>query len=131
LLGKRNEVSWDDTAFQAVSRGRVLIFSKYWKLFSLATGKLLPSVGPRNTKLKSIYSPDLKYYLCAEPDDDPTYFALYRTADGKRVEALPKMFAVYNAVWSPKANRFAMVGVLKSGASAIHHLEELITYSVR
>lgn len=130
-LGKRNEVSWDDTTFQAISRERVLIFSKYWKLYSLATGKSLPGLGPRNTRLKSTYSPDLKYYLCAEPDDDPTHFVLYRTADGKPVESLPKMFAAYNAVWSPKSNRFAIVGVPTSGASAVHHIEEVVIYSVR
>ena len=129
-LGKRSMESDDNTTFQAVSGGRVLVFSQYWKLFSLATGGVLTDVGPRNTKLKSIYSPDLKYYLCGEPDGDPDHFVLYRTADGKKVESLPPMALAYDAVWNPESNRFAIVGVPADGASAMNHREELIVYSV-
>jgi hypothetical protein len=127
-LGKRSMESYDNTTFQAVSGGRVLIFAQYWKLFSLATREVLADVGPKNTKLKSIYSPDLKYYLCAEPDGEPNHFVLYRTADGKRVASLPKMALVYDGVWSPESNRFAIVGVPVTGASAINHREELVVY---
>jgi hypothetical protein len=130
-LGKRSMESYDNTTFQAVSGERVLIFSQYWKLFSLATREVLADIGPKNMKLKSIYSPDLRYYLCAEPDGDPNQFVLYRTADGKRLESFPKMAAVYDAVWSPESNRFAIVGVPVTGASAMNHREELVVYSVR
>jgi hypothetical protein len=108
----------------------VLIFSRYWKLFSLTTGEVLADVGPMNTKLKSIYSPDLKYYLCAEPNGEPNHFVLYRTADGKKVESLPKMAITYEAVWSLESNRFATVGVPLAGASALNHREELVVYSI-
>jgi hypothetical protein len=119
----------DNTTFQAVSDERVLIFSQYWKLFSLATREVLADVGPKNAKLKSIYSPDLKYYLCAEPDGDPNHFALYRTADGRRLKSFPKMAVTYNAVWSPESNRFAIVGAPAASAGAINHREELMVYS--
>jgi hypothetical protein len=133
-LGKRSMESDDHTSFQPVSNDRVLIFSTYWKLFSVGTGKPLADIGPRNTNLKSVYSPDLSYYLrpeAAEPGQDPDHFVLYRTADGKRIQSLRKMAYVYEAVWSPESNRFAIVGVPMTGASPMHHLEELIVYSVR
>ena len=133
-LGKRKAESWDESAFQAVSGERVLIFSQYWKLFSVFTEKPLADFGPRNTNLKSIYSPDLKYYLCAEAaqrGEDPDHFVLYRTADGKRLESLPRMALAYGAVWSPESNRFAIVGVPMAGSRATHHVEELVIYSVR
>src|SRR5262249_6633159 len=65
-LGKKKTESWNESAFQAASSERVLILSEYWKVLSVATGKPLPDLGPRNASLKSIYSPDLKYYLRAE-----------------------------------------------------------------
>jgi hypothetical protein len=133
-LGRRSMESDDDTSFQPASGDKVLIFSKYWKLFSVATGKPLADIGPRNTNLKSVYSPDLRYYLraeAAEPGQDPDHFVLYRTADGKRLKSLRKMAYVYEAVWSPESNRFAIVGVPMTGASAMHHLEQLVIYSVR
>jgi hypothetical protein len=55
---------------------------------------------------------------------------LYRTADGKRLQSLRKMTHVYGAVWNSDSNRLAIVGVPKNGASAMHHVEELIIYSV-
>jgi hypothetical protein len=129
-LGKRSMKSYDNTTFQAVPGERVLIFSRYWKLFSLATGEALADAGPKNTKMKSVYSPDLKYYICAEPDGNPNHFVLYRTADGKKVESLPKMAITYEAVWSLQSNRFATVGVPLAGASAMNHHEELDVYSI-
>lgn len=134
LLGKRKMESWDETAFQAVSGERVLIFSQYWKLLSLSTGKPLPDFGPRNADLKSTYSPDLKYYLRAEAHqrgEDPDHFVLYRTADGKRLDSLPRMALAYGAVWDPESTRFAIVGVPMGSASPAHHSEELVVYSVR
>ena len=133
-LGKRKSESSDETAFQAVSGGRLLIFSQYWKLFSVAEGKPLPDVGPRNTNLKSIYSPDLKFYLRAEaarPGQEADRFVLYRTIDGMRLDSLPGMAIAYGAVWSAASNRFAIVGVPMAGAPATHHVEELVVYSVR
>lgn len=129
-LGKRSMESYDNATFQPVSGERVLIFSQYWKLFSLATREILADAGPKNTKVKSIYSPDLKYYLCAEPDAEPNRFVLYRTADGKRVESFPKMAAVYGAVWSPQSSRFGIIELPIAGASAMNHREELVVYSV-
>jgi hypothetical protein len=133
-LGRRSMESDDDISFQPVSVDKVLIFSKYWKLFSVATGKPLADIGPRNIYLKSVYSPDLKYYLraeAAEPGQDPDHFVLYRTADGKRLQSLRKMASVYEAVWSLESNRFAVAGVPMTGADAMHHVEELVIYSFR
>jgi hypothetical protein len=129
-LGKRSMESNDNTTFQIVSGERVLIFSQYWKLFSLSTGKPLADGGPRNTKLKSIYSADLNYYLCAQPDGEPDHFALYRTSDGKRLVSLPKMAPIYEAVWSPGSHRFAIVGVPIAGANPMNHREDLVIYSL-
>lgn len=130
-LGKRRAESWDNTTFQPASDGRILIFSQYWKLFSSTSGRPLEGLGSPNTKRKSIYSPDLTYYLCAEPPDDPNHFVLYRTADGKRLDSLPKMSAAYEAVWSPESNRFAIVDLPTATAGATHYAEELVVYSVR
>jgi hypothetical protein len=132
-LGKRKAESWDETTFQVISGEKVLIFSQYWKLFSLSTGEALPQVGPKNTKLKSIYSPDLKYYLSpesAERGHNPDHFVLYRTSDGKRLESLRNMALAYGAVWSPQSNRFAIVGTPPDGLNAMHHREELVVYSI-
>ncbi len=129
-LGKRSMESDDNTTFQAVSDERVLIFSQYWKLLSLDGRGIPTDIGPKNMKLKSIYSPDLKYYLCAEPDGDPNHFVLYRTVDGKRIESFPEMAVVYDAFWSPQSNRFGIIELPMAGASAMNHREELVVYSV-
>jgi hypothetical protein len=125
----------DPTALQAVSNERVMVFSKYWKLFSTSSGQPLPDVGPKNSELNSSYSPDLKYYLRAEavkPDQDLFHFVLYRKSDGEKLASLPRMTAPYAAVWSPQANRFAIIGIAPTGASAArHHVEELLIYSIR
>jgi len=124
----------DKIAFQTVSGERILIFSEYWKAYSLSTGKPLPDIGPKNTNLKSTYSPDLKYYLraqAAQRDGEPDRFVLYRTADGKRLESLPRMARADEAVWSLDSSRFAIVGVPIAGAKPTHHVEQLIVYSVR
>lgn len=127
--------SFDAAALQAISNERVLVFSKYWKLFSTSNGQALPDVGPKNTELNSTYSPDLKYYLRPEagkPDQDLSQLALYRTTDGAKLVSLPRMAEPYAAVWSPQANRFAMVGVAPTRARAArHHVEELLIYSIR
>jgi hypothetical protein len=129
-LGKRSADSWDETNFQPVTDERILIYSKYWKLFSLLTGGLMSNPGPRNTKRESIYSRDLKYYLCAEPEGEPNHLVLYRTSDGKRLEILPKMALTYEASWSPDSKEFVIIGVPMVGASPVHHIEQMIVYSV-
>lgn len=129
-LGKHNIEGEDQTAFQAVADGKVLIYSRYWKVFSLTTGQQLGDPGPRNARLKSSYSPDLKYYLSAEPEDGPDRFVLYRTSDGKRVQNLRKMQIVYEAVWSSDSRRFAVTGVPIAGVSAMNHREDLTVYSI-
>jgi hypothetical protein len=125
-LGRRKASSQDEAAFQAVSGERVLIFSQYWKLWSVTTGKQLPDLGPKNTDPQSIYSPDLKYYLRTESD----HIGVYRTADGRQLQILPKMVLVSGAVWNQESNRFAIAGVPLAGASAVRHAEELVIYSV-
>ena len=129
-LGKRSMESDDNTTFQAVSGERVLVFQQYWKLFSIDSREILAQIGPKNMKPKSVYSPDLKYYLCAEPEGDPNHFVLYRTADGKQIESFPKMALVYDAFWSSQSNRFGIVELPMTGASAVNHREELAVYSV-
>ena len=132
-LGKQGLASGSDISFQAVQGERFLVHLDYWKLYLLATGEALADVGPKNTNPKSIYSPDLRFYLVAEgakPDDEPDHFVLYRTADGKRIERFRRMAQVYEAVWSPDGKRFAMIGVPLEGANPRRHVEELVIYSV-
>jgi hypothetical protein len=128
-LGKKSMENLEDATFQVVSGQRVLIFSQYWNLFSLVTGEPLAEADRKNPRRKSIYSPDLKYFLCAEPEGEPNHFVLYRTADGKTLVSLRKMGEVYGAVWSPDSRRFAVVG-LPIGSGALNHHEELAVYSV-
>ena len=135
-FGKRNfeddEQNGEDySAFQAGSDGSVLIFLKYWKRYSLATGNAMADLGPRNAKLKSAYSPNLKYYLCAEPEGEPDHFVLYRTSDGKLVDSLPKMAWVYEATWSADSREFATIGVPMAGVSPMHHIEQITVYSIQ
>lgn len=123
----------DAAAFQAVSNERVLVFAKYWKLFSTSTGQSLPDVGPKNTELNSSYSPDFKYCLRAEavkPDQDLFHFVLYRMPDGEKLANLPRMAGPYAVAWSPQANRFAIVARTRA-STARHHVEELPIYSIR
>lgn len=131
-LGKRSLGEGDNyTTFQAVSGDKVLLFANYWRLFSLRTGEPLPYPGPRNTQLKSVYSPDLRYYIRPEPEGEADHFVLYRTSDGKPLESLPKLAWVYDAIWSPESNRFATIEVPKAGASPLHHVEQIAVYSIQ
>lgn len=130
-MGKMDMASPDEPTFQSVSDRRLVIFSQYWKLFSLSTGKWLTEVGPRNTRRRSVYSPDLKYYLTVEPSDDPYHFVLYQTTDGKKLATLPKTVNAdaLDAVWSRDSKRFAIVGV-SNGSTDSTYREELIVYSI-
>jgi len=116
-------------SLQAVSGERALLFLGYWKEFSVASRRWLPDAGPRNTNPRSVYSPDMKYYLAAEPSDEPNHFALRRVADGKSLVDFPKMANVYEATWSHDSKRLAMVGV-PLGASGSAYREELIVFSL-
>jgi hypothetical protein len=130
-FGRKGMGDMDDAKFQLASEQNALIFSDHWRVFSLDQTKFVPETGPRNTRRRSIYSPDLKFYLSAEPaDDDPDHFVLYRTADGKRLVTFSKMARVNEAVWNHSSSGFAFVGLrLRAPGSA--YREELIVYSIR
>jgi WD40-like Beta Propeller Repeat len=131
-MGKMDIANPDEPTFQLVSDRRMMIFSQYWKLFSLSTGKWLTEIGPRNTRKRSVYSPDLKYYLTVEPSDDPDHLVLCQTIDGQKLATFPKTVNpdVLDAVWSRDSKRFAIVGVSNGSADSTYR-EELIVYSIR
>jgi WD40-like Beta Propeller Repeat len=110
-IGKEEMANDEEDSFQAASDQRVMIFSHYWRPFSLTTGKWLPDLGPRNTRRTSTYSPDLKYYLTSEPTDAPDHFVLYQAASGQKLQSFPKMITALEAVWSRDSKRLAIVGV--------------------
>lgn len=130
-MGMMDMANPDVPKFQPVSERRVMVFSQYWKLFSLNTGKWLTEVGPRNTRKRSVYSPDLQYYLTVEPLDEPDHFVLCQTTDGKKLATLAKTANpdVLDAVWSRDSKRFAIVGV-SNGSPGTTYREELIVYSI-
>jgi hypothetical protein len=128
-FGRKDMGDLREVAIQAASGRTVLIFQEYWKPFSLDTGEWLSELGPRNRRRRSVYSPDLKYYLSPEPEEDSNHFVLYRTGDGKAVMTFTKMANVYDAVWSPDSKRFAIVGI-PTGA-LLPHREMLIVYSIQ
>jgi len=119
----------EDLSLQSASDGRIMVYWQYWRPLSLRTRKWLPDMGPQNAKVKSIYSPDLKYYLVREPDDSPDHFTLYLTATGERLHAFPKVQDVYDAAWSQNSKRLALV-VVPVGVSASNYHENLVVYSV-
>jgi hypothetical protein len=131
-LGKI-KVGRDEATFQPLSRGRVLLFSQYWRSLSTSTGAQLREAGPRNANAECKYSPDLQYYLCREPlkGRDPDHFTLYRTSDAKVVVELPEMREVFESTWSPTSTRFVITGVPVDGETDKAHTEQLIVYSVR
>lgn len=128
-FGKKSMGDLDEVGFQVVSGEQVLVFSQYWKLLSVS-GEPLPDPGPQNRMRKSIYSPDLKYYLCQNSDEDPTRFLLYRTADGMKIFSMPKMASVFEAVWSPDSKHFAVIGLPVAVRGSKYH-DELDVYSVQ
>jgi hypothetical protein len=119
-----------DASLQSASDGRVLVFWQYWRPLSLRTKEWLPDLGPQNANRRSTYSPDLKYYLAAEPKGFPNHFTLYQSGDGMKLAILPRMANVYGATWSRDSKRFALVGVPR-GASGSQYREELLVYSIQ
>jgi hypothetical protein len=120
------------TSLQSGSDGRLMIFWQYWRPFSLGARKWLLPTGPRNANMRSIYSPDMKYYLAAEPAEPaglPDHFTLYKAGDGKKLAVLPKMADVYGATWSRDSKRFAFVGVPR-GAFGARYREDLTVYFI-
>lgn len=128
-IGKEEMAGGDEEdSFQAASDNRVMIFSHYWRPFSLTTGKWLPDLGPRNTRRTSMYSPNLKYYATPEPTDAPDHFVLYQAASGKKLQSFPKMITALEAVWSRDSKRLAIVGVPANVGTV--YLEELGVFSL-
>jgi hypothetical protein len=128
-MGQVKMGNWE-VALQSASGGRVMIFSQYWKPFSLQTRDWLPDMGPRNTDQRSVYSPDLRYYLAAEPaTEEPNHVTLYDAATGKPVFTSAKTEAVYDITWSGDSKRFAVV-VVPRHANAAAYREELVVYSI-
>jgi hypothetical protein len=119
----------EDLRLRSASDGRVMVYWQYWRPLSLRTRKWLPDIGPRNTNEKSIYSPDLKYYLVREPEDSPDHFTLYQTAKGVRLHTFPTVQDIYDAAWSQDSKRLALV-VVPVGVSASRYHEDLVVYSV-
>jgi hypothetical protein len=129
-IGQADTGMLRDVSLQSGSNRKVMIFSQYWKRFSLDTRNWLPDVGPRNVNHHSIYSPDLEYYLAGEPADHPDHFTLYQTTDGKRLFTSTRMAGVYDIAWSRDSKRFAVVVVPKR-ASGSAYREDLVVYSIR
>jgi hypothetical protein len=127
-IGRHDTANDEANSFQAASDGRLMVFSHFWRPFSLTTGKWQPDLGPRNTRRASIYSPDLKYYVTSEPTDAPDHFVLYQAASGKKLQTFPKMATTFEAVWSQDSKRLAIVGV-PTNAGAVYR-EELGVYSL-
>jgi hypothetical protein len=127
-IGKEEMTNDEEDSFQAASGERVMIFSHYWRPFSLTTGRWLPDLGPRNTRRTSRYSPDLKYYVTSEPTDAPDHFVLYQAASGKKLQSFPKMITALEAVWSRDSKRLAIVGVPANVGTV--YREELEVFSL-
>lgn len=126
-LGQAQDPS--EISLQPASEARVMIFWEYWRPYSLPTKNWLPDARLRNKNRSSIYSPDLRYYLAAEPPGTPDHFTLYQARDGKKVLMLPGAAQVYGAVWSRDSKRFAVV-VVPRGVSGATYREELVVYSI-
>jgi hypothetical protein len=130
-FGKKGMGDLNSATFQLASDQNALIFSDHWRVFSLDQARFVPDIGPRNTRRRSVYSPDLKFYLSAEPaGDDPDHFVLYRAADGAKLVTFRKMARVNEAVWNHSSSRFALVG-LRPRAPGSAYREELFVYSIR
>ena len=116
-------------SFQPLPDERVMIFSDYWKSFSVEARDWQQEVGPRNANRSSVYSPDGKYYLATEPREDPDHFTLIQALDGNRLYTSPKMEALYNMTWSRDSRRFAVVSVPKGRAQSAYR-EDMTVYSL-
>jgi hypothetical protein len=126
--GETNKL-WD-ASIQPISDGRVMILADHWRAFSLETRNWLPETAPRNANARSIYSPNGKYYLAAEPvKEEPSHFSLYRATDGQRVFTSPTMASVFDMRWNRDSTRFAVVALPK-GVSGSAYREVLTVYSL-
>ncbi|HLM80612.1 MAG TPA: hypothetical protein VK302_08255 [Terriglobales bacterium] len=128
-LGQADMGGLGKVSLQSASDRRVLIFSQHWKPFSLKTRDWLPEIGPRNTNRRSIYSPDLKYYLLAEPTEEPSHISLYQTENGQRLFTSAAVAGLYDMAWSRDSKRFAVV-VVPKGAVGSAYREDLVVYSI-
>jgi hypothetical protein len=128
-LGQGDMTDLWKIAVQPVANQTVLIFSSYWKAFSLNTKTWLSDIGPPNANRRSAYSPDLNYYVACEPSAHPHHFTLYRTIDGQRLFASPKLAEVYSMTWSRDSRKLAVVA-LPVGVSSSAYRENLFVYSV-
>lgn len=120
-----------DASFQPIAGGEVMIFSKFWKHFSLETREWPPETAPENTNKWSVYSPNGRYYLAVEPrPQEPSHFSLYRTSDGQQLFTSPTMANVFDMAWSRDSNRFSVVIVPKEVSGSAYR-EVLTVYSLQ
>ena len=128
-LGQFEIMKLRQVSFQALSEGRLMILSGYWKAFSLDSKSWLPQTGPQNTIARSFYSPSGEYYVTKEPLDEPDHFTLVRAADGEKMFVSPMADGIYGVTWSRDSTRFAVV-TLPKGRSGPSYREELTVYSL-
>jgi len=128
-LGQFETMKLRQVSFQALSEGRLMILSGYWKAFSLDSKTWLAQTGPQNGVPRSFYSPSGEYYVTAEPLDEPDHFALIRAADGEKMFVSPVVDGIYGIAWSRDSRRFAAV-TLPKGRTGAAYREELTVYSL-
>jgi hypothetical protein len=128
-LGEFETENLRQVSFQALTKNRLMILSGYWKSFSLDSKSWLPQTGPQNTIPGSFYSPSGKYYLAAEPLEQPDHLTLIRAADGEKMFVSPVVDGIYGITWSPNSMRFAVVTLTKGRTGAAYR-EELTIYSL-
>lgn len=130
-MGQADMRKLGNTAFQPVGNDEVMIFTEYWKPFSVGTKNWLPGTAPRNSNRRSEYSPNEKFYLAVEPiGDEPSQFALYRTEDGQKLFTSPKVANLFDVTWSRDSARFAVV-TLPKGVPAQAYREVLTVYTLQ
>lgn len=119
-----------DVSFQPVANDEVMIFTDYWKPFSLDTRSWLPDAAPWNANHRSIYSPNGKYYLAVEPvKEEPSHFSLYRTVDGQKLFTSATTANIFDVEWNQDSTRFAVVALPK-GVSGSAYREVLTVYAL-
>jgi hypothetical protein len=128
-LGRTQMQNLRDISIQESSGDKVLVRSKHWRVFSVDKRAWLPDALQRNTNPRSLYSPNLDYYLTAEPAEEPNHFTLRQASNGQVVFASPMMEAVYDAAWSRDSKRFLIVGVPRQASGSSYH-EELAVYLI-
>lgn len=119
-----------DLSLQPISKSTALIFTGYWRPFSLEKKTWLPELGPKNKRAKSVYSPDLRYYALAEPAEEPTHFVVYRSSDGIKLFSSLPIAGVFAMTWSRDSSKLAVVALPK-GVSGAKYRELLHIYRLR